>query len=511
MADDKISISRDELYTPEVEARLKKQEALARAVEHSQQHDEPDQPPPPVKPRRGPLWYNPILYTALFGLVGGLVAWGVGEMIMRIEDSSPIQKDFREADIVFLEEKRIGREEDKIFKKFNHRNPNDPQLRESLEKVYQAHSKTPLGQAILEEFQLKQRFLRGELNHFQVQQAMDSLKAKLQQAFEKNCVLKIEFNRALKNEEKDQLIKALMAKERPRILIGEIAFQGQLGLWLACFLALADSVVGCNWRGAVVNGSVGMLLGLLGGLLVALFINELYHFLGGGRLDPRLAEQMLARAAAWGVLGLFLAIAPGLVLRSRKRLAIGLAGGLVGGLIGGLAFDPLGLWLDSGVPARGVGLATIGLLTGVATGLIEQAAKRGWLHVTEGLIAGKQFILYRNPTVIGSSPRCEIYLFKDPDVSPRHAAIHRVRGGFELEDLGSATGTRVNGRPVKRARLRNGDQVQVGATAFVFREKARTAVDDQRPARSEAPRERAVEEVRPGLQGSDQIWEKKCI
>ena len=125
------------------------------------------------------------------------------------------------------------------------------------------------------------------------------------------------------------------------------------------------------------------------------------------------------------------------------------------------------------MPARLAALAAIGGLTGVATGLIEQAAKRGWLHVTAGLIAGKQFILYRNPTFIGSSPRCEVYLFKDPDVSPQHAALHRIPGGFELEDLGSATGTKVNGRAVKRIRLRGGDQVRIGATCFLFQERAR--------------------------------------
>ena len=32
----------------------------------------------------------------------------------------------------------------------------------------------------------------------------------------------------------------------------------------------------------------------------------------------------------------------------------------------------------------------------------------------EGLIAGKQFVLYRDPTYIGSAPNCHVYLFKDP-------------------------------------------------------------------------------------------------
>ena len=113
------------------------------------------------------------------------------------------------------------------------------------------------------------------------------------------------------------------------------------------------------------------------------------------------------------------------------------------------------------------------MLAGVATALIEHAAKTGWLRVTAGLIAGKHFILYRSPTYIGSSPQCEVYLFKDAQVAPRHAAVHAVPGGFDIEDLRAGAGTLVNGRPVTRARLRDGDQVQVGATCFSFQERAR--------------------------------------
>ena len=83
--------------------------------------------------------------------------------------------------------------------------------------------------------------------------------------------------------------------------------------------------------------------------------------------------------------------------------------------------------------SRLVALVLIGVLSpGLFTGLIEHAARTGWLKVTAGLIAGKQFILYRNPTFIGSGPECPIYLFRDPAVGRRHAAVprhpRRVRG-----------------------------------------------------------------------------------
>src|SRR5947208_7308268 len=109
-----------------------------------------------------------------------------------------------------------------------------------------------------------------------------------------------------------------------------------------------------------------------------------------------------------------------------------------------------------------------------ATGINETVNKSGWYKVEEGVIAGKQFVLYRNPTYIGSSPLCHIYLFKDPQVGRRHAAVHIVGGAFEIEDLPLGAKTIVNGRAVQRARLRNGDRVQIGITAFRFQEKAKT-------------------------------------
>jgi hypothetical protein len=176
----------------------------------------------------------------------------------------------------------------------------------------------------------------------------------------------------------------------------------------------------------------------------------------------------------WGVLGLFLTIGTGLVMRSLKKFAIGLAGGLVGGLIGGAIYDPIVHYSDKPELGKLVALIAIGVIAGVATGLIEHAAKSGWVRVITGLIAGKQFILYRNPTFIGSGPDCQIYLFKDDKVGRRHAAIHLIPGGFELEDLPLGAPTIVNGRPTKRARLRHGDRIAIGATTFLFQEKKPT-------------------------------------
>jgi hypothetical protein len=184
---------------------------------------------------------------------------------------------------------------------------------------------------------------------------------------------------------------------------------------------------------------------------------------------------LAARAATWVILGLFLALGPALVLRSFKRLGIGLLGGAVGGLIGGLLYQPIASWSGSDRGAILVALVAVGLLGGMATGLIENAAKTGWLKVTRGLIAGKQFILYRNPTYIGSAANSEIYLFKDRRIGRRHAAIRQIPGGYELENLPLGEATHVNERAIERVRLRTGDRIRIGGTEFVFQEKESAA------------------------------------
>jgi hypothetical protein len=166
------------------------------------------------------------------------------------------------------------------------------------------------------------------------------------------------------------------------------------------------------------------------------------------------------------------------LLRNSKKLMIGLVAGLIGGILGGLLFEPMKSFaerfVDNGeILSRLIGLLAIGIIAGVGTGLIENAVKSGWFKVTEGLIAGKQFVLYRNPTYIGSSPQCHIYLFKDPKVGRRHAAVHVSPQGFELEDLPLGSKTIVNGRPIERMKLKNGDRIQVGSTAFVFQAKVK--------------------------------------
>ena len=235
-------------------------------------------------------------------------------------------------------------------------------------------------------------------------------------------------------------------------------------------ISIAESAVSKNIVASIKNGIGGIILGVIGGAL-AIFITEpLYHILGGGQAQQLTFQQVFARAVAWSFLGAFVAIAPGIIMKSAKKFFLGLAGGAIGGLIGGALFDIICYVFGSDVPARFVNIVGLGVGAAAATAFLENVAKQGWLKVAAGIIAGKQFILYRNPTVIGSSPKCEIYLFKDPSVAPKHAAINNRNGDFIVTAIEGAT-VLLNNAPVRQQKLKTGDLLKIGSTVFVFEAK----------------------------------------
>jgi len=69
--------------------------------------------------------------------------------------------------------------------------------------------------------------------------------------------------------------------------------------------------------------------------------------------------------------------------------------------------------------------------------------------------------------VIGRSPDCEVVI-AETQASRKHAELVWQKGGFVLRDLESANGTRVNGERIIEARLRPGDNVEIGSRTFSF-------------------------------------------
>jgi hypothetical protein len=418
MSPDKIKVSLDDVFNSRIDDKLKSQDAIARAQQHYQQQMTAAQQVSAVKAAvsgRTSIWYNSLFYMAVFGFLGGLVTWGASEIIQQTA-------------ITPLEEFR---------------------------------------QCLIEAAQIEIAARDGDISMGRAKAMMDSLETR----YADNPYVRILNDSTMSEGQRENAMDKHRKKDERAMFVQQMMWMGVIGICVALFLSVAEPVVSRNWRAVGINAAVGVFLGVAGGIIVSLFINQLYNAMGGGQEDSSMGKQMLARSIGWGILGLFLAIAPGIVMRSWKRLLIGLAGGFLGGLLGGLLFDPISKVTESGILSRAVALTGIGLVAALGTGLIERAAKTGWLKVVAGLIVGKQFILYRNPTNIGSSPQCEIYLFKDTQVAPRQAAIHVASGGCELESVSPDSATFVNGQAVSRKRLRNGDRIQIGSTVFEFQEK----------------------------------------
>jgi hypothetical protein len=84
--------------------------------------------------------------------------------------------------------------------------------------------------------------------------------------------------------------------------------------------------------------------------------------------------------------------------------------------------------------------------------------------------AGKQNTpLTLKPLSIGAASGNDLRI-GGPGVEAKHAQITATMSGFNLVDLNTKHGTRVNAEKVRERTLRNDDVIQIGAARFVFRE-----------------------------------------
>ena len=270
--------------------------------------------------------------------------------------------------------------------------------------------------------------------------------------------------------------------DEERGLLGILLFPTVAGM-IGLFLGAAEGIMCRNLPRALISSAVGLGVGFGGALVLAIPVGILYGIMHGFAFSLRsqpdqmptgmaLLVQMMGRGAAWALIATTAGVGQGIAVREQKVVLNGILGGLLGGLVGGLLFDPIYIaFLSEDGEAdisRCVGFVIIGLSVGVFVGLVEQWTKTAWLLMRAGPLAGKQFILFKQVTVLGSSPKADVYLFKDDAIEPRHALLHNRGGRFEIEDCGTADGTYVNGIPVKMQILRPGDQIVLGRTVLEF-------------------------------------------
>jgi hypothetical protein len=239
--------------------------------------------------------------------------------------------------------------------------------------------------------------------------------------------------------------------------------------------AISESIVERSPKKALIRGGLAIPLGVVLGVVISFGAGLVFVITTGivaemGVQTARNPAFWIARGVAWMVLGVAAGATYGIVGMSAKKAYYGILGGVIGAGLGGMLFDPIALATKGGAPSRGVGFALLGLATGVAMGLVESALKDRWLYVTAGPLAGKQFILYKPRTIVGSDQKCDIYLFKDSNIAKEHAIIELAGSRIMLRAIGD---TYVNGQPVRQQVLMTGAVVQIGRYAFRYQERQR--------------------------------------
>ncbi len=223
-----------------------------------------------------------------------------------------------------------------------------------------------------------------------------------------------------------------------QLLLSAATWFGVVYLCVGVAFGVAEGLSTRVWQKIVTKGLVGGAIGFVGGFVGGMLAQGVYSAMRSGQpVVPVISSAefyrlMLARAIGWGLAGCFAGPGQGLAIGSWRKAVYGALGGLVGGFGGGLLFDPISVLTEvgghgSGALSRAIGLTVVGLCAGLGIGVVEEIRKQGWLLIMSGPLAGKQFILYREQTTLGSSPKCDIVLPKDPAVQPQHPRLSAER------------------------------------------------------------------------------------
>jgi pSer/pThr/pTyr-binding forkhead associated (FHA) protein len=82
--------------------------------------------------------------------------------------------------------------------------------------------------------------------------------------------------------------------------------------------------------------------------------------------------------------------------------------------------------------------------------------------------ADGRFVYLHENFVIGRGSSCHMKL-EDRLASRQHARLYTVQDFWHIRDIGSASGTFVNGQSIQLIRLNPGDTITIGSTNLIFR------------------------------------------
>jgi hypothetical protein len=115
-----------------------------------------------------------------------------------------------------------------------------------------------------------------------------------------------------------------------------------------------------------------------------------------------------------------------------------------------------------------------------------------WLAVKGGPRTGKLYRLSPDVTAIGRDSHNDI-IIDDTAASRQHAKVKLEKGDEDAEqfyvyDLATSNGTILNGKQIAKEALYDGDEIEIGRTALVFKQ-----IDGPKRATEGSPPEEAAE------------------
>jgi len=273
------------------------------------------------------------------------------------------------------------------------------------------------------------------------------------------------------------------------VVVVGLLMGGLIGLGIG----LSGSQSGLSSRDGVKAILSGILVGAGGGIVGLTLGNIIWAPFQGAmdtdRVSPLLfLASVFGRSVGWALIGGFIGLSQGIAVMSQRKMVSGLIGGLIGGGTGGLVFQ---LMASTGTfhPAivRFVSFAIMGFAIGLFIGIIDEIAKKAWLIKDLGRGEGKEFHLFRPITMLGRDELADVPVYGDSMVAKKHAQIVQKNDRYIIEDLGSSTGTTVNGTRITTQQLKDGDIIHLGTNKFIFRTKGKSRTPSGAPAPKYVP------------------------
>jgi len=238
-----------------------------------------------------------------------------------------------------------------------------------------------------------------------------------------------------------------------------------VGLCIGLFIGITEGLMTRNGVQAIKAGAFSGALGLVAGAIGLPLSEFLFQSAGAG---------YLGRVLGWGIFGLLIGLAEGVV--GKSQVWKGMLGGLIGGALGGVLLEAVHNLLKDPLIGKASGLVLLGASVGAFISLIVVLLSRAWLEVTSGKLKGTEFILDKfmhagGPAIaIGSSALKSEIVLPDPDIAPQHAMLTGDGKQFSVKDI-SLSGTFINNKKIELARLVNGQKIRMGNTEMVYHEK----------------------------------------